>query len=259
MVTVENEENEKNNKTIISSIVYSEEERIKIANTEDLHKILSKILKREDKINQEKEHFWFIGLNLANEILCIDTVSLGTVYSADVTPMNVFRNGVWKGCTHAILAHNHPSGSLKPSKEDIDITDRLYQCGLILNIPIHDHMILNMTTFITFKALELMAKIEKSLKFKPHYKIVEEMKAEAEKIREQALEEGRKEGIVAGKFLGREEGLIEGKQEEKIETVRTMLEKKYTLEQIVEVSKFTIEEITKIKKDMGLSHRDTDV
>jgi len=57
MVTVENEENEKNNKTIISSIVYSEEDRIKIANTEDLHKILSKILKREDKINQEKEHF----------------------------------------------------------------------------------------------------------------------------------------------------------------------------------------------------------
>jgi len=87
---------------------------------------------------------------------------------------------VGEGCTHAILAHNHPSGSLKPSKEDIDITDRLYQCGLILNIPIHDHIILNMTTFITFKALELMAKIEKSLKFKPHYKIVEEMKAEAD-------------------------------------------------------------------------------
>jgi len=98
MVTVKNEENEENNKTIISSIVYSEEERIKIANTEDLHKILAKILSREDKINQEKEHFWFIGLNLANEILCIDTVSLGTVYSADVTPMNVFRNGVWHVC-----------------------------------------------------------------------------------------------------------------------------------------------------------------
>ena len=84
------------------------------------------MLKREDTINQEKEHFWFVGLNLANEILCIDTVSLGTVHSAEVTPINVFRNGVWKGCTYAILAHNHPSGSLKPSQQDIDVTDRLY-------------------------------------------------------------------------------------------------------------------------------------
>ena len=89
----------------------------------------------------------FVGLNLANEILCIDTVSLGTVLptgrkaSAEVTPMNVFRNGVWHSvrkakvarilCTLevAILAHNHPSGSLKPSQQDIDVTDRLYQCG----------------------------------------------------------------------------------------------------------------------------------
>jgi len=255
MVTVENEENEENNKTIISSIVYSEEERIKIANTEDLHKILSKILKREDKINQEKEHFWFIGLNLANEILCIDTVSLGTVYSADVTPMNVFRNGVWRGCTHAILAHNHPSGSLKPSKEDIDVTDRLYQCGLILNIPIRDHMILNMTTFITFEDNGVMAKIEKSLKFKPHYKIVEDMKAEAEEIRQKALEEGRKEGLVAGKIIG----FDKGKQEKAIEMAKKLLKRNVDIDIILETTGFTIEEINDIKKDMGLSHRDTDV
>jgi len=190
---------------------------------------------------------WFIGLNLANEILCIDTVSLGTVYSADVTPMNVFRNGVWKGCTHAILAHNHPSGSLKPSKEDIDITDRLYQCGLILNIPIRDHMILNMTTYITFKALELMAKIEKSLKFKPNYKVVEEMKAEAEEIRQKALEEGEQIGFDKGKL------------EEKIEIVKEMLKENYDIKSIMKLTKLSEEDILKIKSDIGLSHRDTDV
>ena len=146
MATVENKENPEDNKTIISGITYSEEERIKIANTEDLHKIFVRILKREDTINQEKEHFWFVGLNLANEILCIDTVSLGTVHSAEVTPMNVFRNGVWKGCTHAILVHNHPSGSLKPSKQDIDVTDRLYQCGLILDISYGTQTRLSVTT-----------------------------------------------------------------------------------------------------------------
>jgi len=242
MVTVENKENEENNKTMISSMVYSVEDRIKIANTEDLHKILAKILSREDKINQEKEHFWFIGLNLANEILCIDTVSLGTVYSADVTPMNVFRNGVWKGCTHAILAHNHPSGSLKPSKEDIDVTDRLYQCGLILEIPIRDHMVLNMTTYITFKDAGIMAKIFKSVKFKPNYKLVEEMKEEAEKIRQKAFKDGKKEGVAEGKIIGA--------SKEKVDIAKKMLLKNKPIEEIMEFTGLTADDIEDAKKEM---------
>ena len=126
--------------------------------------------------------------------MCIDTVALGTVDSVNIVPMNVFRNGVWKGCTHAILAHNHPSLEIKPSKHDIDVTDRLYQCGLILELPINDHLIITLKTYYSFEEHGLMAKILKSIKFKPHFKIVEDMKAEAEKIRKQAFAEGKKEG-----------------------------------------------------------------
>ena len=234
-----NEDNNlENNKTVISSITYSEEERIKIANTEDLHKIFVRILKREDTINQEKEHFWFVGLNLANEILCIDTVSLGTVHSAEVTPMNVFRNGVWKGCTHAILAHNHPSGSLKPSQQDIDVTDRLYQCGLILDIPIRDHMILNMLSFITFEDTELMAKIKKSTKFKPPYKIIEEMKAEAEKIRKQAY----KEGVTDGKVIG--------SSKEKFDIARNLIKNNVSIDIIISSTGLTADDIDDLKNEM---------
>jgi len=98
MVTVENEENEKNNKTVISSITYSEEERIKISNNDDIHKILAEILRKENKIDREKEHLWFIGFNSANYIMCIDTVALGTVDSVNLVPMNFFRNGIWHVC-----------------------------------------------------------------------------------------------------------------------------------------------------------------
>jgi len=87
---------------------------------------------------------------------------------------------VGEGCTHAVLAHNHPSGEIKPSKQDIDLTDRLYQCGQILELPVRDHLIITMKTYYSFEEHELMAKIAKSLKFKPHFKIVEEMKAEAD-------------------------------------------------------------------------------
>ena len=82
----------------VTTLKLTKSEKIKIANTDDLHTILAEILKREDKINREKEHFWFIGFNSQNYILCIDTVSLGTVKSTQVMPMNVFRNGVWHVC-----------------------------------------------------------------------------------------------------------------------------------------------------------------
>ena len=247
MATVENKENPEDNKSIISGITYSEEERIKIANTEDLHKIFVKILKREDTINQEKEHFWFVGLNLANEILCIDTVSLGTVHSAEVTPMNVFRNGVWKGCTHAILAHNHPSGSLKPSQQDIDVTDRLYQCGLILDIPIRDHMILNMMSFITFEDTELMKKIRKSIKFKPHFKIVEDMKAEAEEIRKKAFQEGERKG----KKEGLSQGKIIGSSKEKVDIARNLINMDMGIDVVMKATGLTADDIDDLKKEMG--------
>jgi len=112
-------------------------------------------------------------------------------------------------------------------------------------------MILNMTTFITFKALELMAKIEKSLKFKPNYKIVEEMKAEAEEIRQKALVEGElvgiDKGLIQGKHIGKQEGLIEGKLEEKIEIVKEMLKENYDIKSIIKLTKLSEKEINKLR------------
>jgi len=115
-----------------------------------------------------------------------------------------------------------------------------------------------MMTFITFKALELMAKIEKSLKFKPHYKIVEEMKEEAEKIREQALEEGRKEGLVAGKIIGfdkgKKEGVVEGElvgidkgeKNKAIDIAKNLLSMNMDIEIIMKATGLTIEDIDAI-------------
>ena len=234
-----NEDNNlENNKTVISSITYSEEERIKISNNDDIHRILAEILCKENKIDQEKEHLWFIGFNSTNYIMCIDTVALGTVDSVNIVPMNVFRNGVWKGCTHAILAHNHPSLEIKPSKHDIDVTDRLYQCGLILELPINDHLIITLKTYYSFEEHGLMAKILKSIKFKPNFKIVEDMKAEAEKIRKQAY----KEGVTDGKVIGI--------SKRSVDIAKKMLLKNKPIEEIIEFTELTTDDIDDLKNEM---------
>lgn len=89
-----------------------------IEGVEDVFFIMQRILLRENKIDQEKEHFWIIGMNQAGYILYIELISLGTFKSVEVEPMNVFRVAVMKNASRVIAVHNHPSGGLKPSTAD---------------------------------------------------------------------------------------------------------------------------------------------
>jgi len=69
------------------TVELSDEQRIKILNADDLFQIMSKILNRENKIDRDKEHFWVVGLANNLKILFIELVSLGTVNSTIVEPM----------------------------------------------------------------------------------------------------------------------------------------------------------------------------
>ncbi len=87
------------------NIKLTNQQKIKIVNPDDVYAIMQKILLRENKIDQEKEHFWIIGLNTNNTILFIELVSLGSVIATQVEPMNVFRVAVLKGAVQVILTH----------------------------------------------------------------------------------------------------------------------------------------------------------
>lgn len=71
-------------------IKLTEKEKIKILNSDDIYGIMQRILLREDKIDQNREHFWVIGLETNNRILFIELISLGTVNKALAEPMEVF-------------------------------------------------------------------------------------------------------------------------------------------------------------------------
>lgn len=169
----------------------TEAERIKILNSDDLYDVMQRILLRENKIDQNREHFWIVGLESNNRILFIELISLGTVNKTIVEPMEVFSLALQKRAVNIILCHNHPSGSLQPSPEDKDVTDRLIQAGRIVNMPVLDHLVISERSYLSFRDVGLMKELEQSIKYVPSYELVERIRREAELKSQRALLEAR--------------------------------------------------------------------
>lgn len=176
------------------NIRLTEQQKIKIANSDDVFDIMQRVLKRENKIDQEKEHFWIIGLATNNRILFIELVSLGSLDSTVVEPMNVFRVAVLKGSAKIILVHNHPSGELQPSKNDNDITDRLIQVGRILSIEVIEHLIISLKSYISYSDMGLLKKLGASTKWIPSFEIEDRIKKAEKKNRIQAVKVAQEKG-----------------------------------------------------------------
>lgn len=169
------------------TIDINEEHKVKLLNSDDVFSVMQKILLREQKIDQEKEHFWMIGLAQNNRILYIELVSLGSVKATTVEPMNVFRVAVMKGAVKVLMVHNHPSGELKPSEADKDLTDRLIQVGRILSIKVIDHLIISLKSYLSFSDTGLFAELEQSTKWVPQFELIERIRLEEKQLRNQAL------------------------------------------------------------------------
>ena len=163
------------------SIELTEAEKIKIINADDLYGIMQKILLREDKIDQDREHFWVVGLATNNRILFIELVSKGSINRVTVEPMEVFSLALQKRAVSIILVHNHPSGDLKPSWEDKDNTDRLIQVGIIVNTFVVDHLIITTKNFLSFAYTGILDELSKSTKYVAKYKQIENLQSEAKK------------------------------------------------------------------------------
>lgn len=226
------------------NVKITDKDKISVTNPDDLYEIMKRILLRDNKIDREKEHFWMIGLNMANIILYIELVSMGSVKATQVEPMNVFRVAVLKGATSVIALHNHPSGSLTPSEEDKDATDRLIQVGRILDIQLTDHLIITTEKYMSFLNTGLMAQLEKSLKYVPPY-LIEQRIVEIRKKQEQEL---KKEKLKTDK-LKETAKTLKIEIEQRLETaVINLLKQKMTIEQIATVLNLSPKEVEKISK-----------
>ena len=93
--------------------------------------------------DRRQEHFLCISLNGANEVIAIRTVSVGLVNRTLVHPREVFADPITDRAAAVIVAHNHPSGNLTPSQDDLAVTEQLKAAGKTLGIKLLDHLIFN--------------------------------------------------------------------------------------------------------------------
>ena len=90
----------------------------------------------------DRENFVVVLLNTKNEVLGFPTVSVGTLSASLVHPREVFKPAIRASAAGVILAHNHPSGRVGPSREDREVTRRLKEASEIIGIEVLDHVIL---------------------------------------------------------------------------------------------------------------------
>ncbi len=121
-------------------------QRYKVTNPWDIYKYYMESMRYA-----KQEIFKVVLLNTKNEIIADIDVSIGTLNSSLVHPREVFREAIKRSSNKIILMHNHPSGSIKPSKEDKQITSRLIKCGEIIGIEVIDHIIIGDGTYFSFK------------------------------------------------------------------------------------------------------------
>jgi len=201
-------------------IKLTEAEKIKILNSDDIYSIMQRILLREDKIDQNREHFWVIGLETSNRILFIELISLGSINKALAEPMEVFSFALQKRAVSIVLCHNHPSGELKPSGPDKDVTDRLIQVGIIVDTHVIDHLIISDRSYLSFADIGLLEELKLSTKYVPPYILEERMREKATAI---------------------------AKRNEKVEIAKTMKRANEPLDKIVEFTGLSLEEVKKLR------------
>jgi DNA repair protein RadC len=101
-------------------------------------------------LDADREHFAVLGLNQRNRINGFKEVSIGTLTSTLVTPVEVFTAALRLRVAAIVCVHNHPSGDPIPSPEDNEITRRIKESGEILAIQVPDHIILGSERFYSF-------------------------------------------------------------------------------------------------------------
>jgi len=109
----------------------------KISSAKDVFNYFHEKLK-----NEKQEHFYVLILNSQNHIIKEELISKGVLDSAIIHPREVFKPAIKHSASKIILAHNHPSGNPKPSKEDLEITKKLIEAGKLIDIKILDHVII---------------------------------------------------------------------------------------------------------------------
>ena len=128
-------------------------ENKKIGSPEDSYNMLKEVFNPGELA---EEVLLMISLNTKNRVTGLFEVSRGTLDASLVHPREVFKRAILNNASSIIIAHNHPSGNLKPSREDIELTRKLMDAGRILGISLLDHIIIGDDDYYSLMSNEFL-------------------------------------------------------------------------------------------------------
>jgi DNA repair protein RadC len=120
-------------------------EKPQISSSKDAYQILKLHL-----ADLRTEEFWAVFLNQSNKVIHLAQLTQGGINQSIVDIRIVFKTALEHFATGIIISHNHPSGNLKPSTEDIDITKKVKEAGNLMNIQLLDHLIITQNSYLSF-------------------------------------------------------------------------------------------------------------
>jgi DNA repair protein RadC len=114
------------------------DEVIKINNESDVYELV-----KDELAGSDREMFLSVMLTVKNDLIGVETVSIGSITASTTTPRDIFKSAILANAVAIIVCHNHPSGELVPSKNDIELTKQLIAGGELLGINVLDHLIVS--------------------------------------------------------------------------------------------------------------------
>jgi len=124
-----------------------------IGSTSKAKEVFEQVLSMSDK---PYEVFAMMTLDVKNNVTGVFEVTSGILDSSQVHPREVFQRAILQNAARIIIGHNHPSGDVQPSKDDINVTKRLVSAGELLGIKIVDHIIIGDKKCLSFREECLM-------------------------------------------------------------------------------------------------------
>lgn len=97
-----------------------------------------------------REYFYALFLDRSNRLIAASQISMGGTAGTVADPKIIFQTALKSNAASIILAHNHPSGNLKPSEADSRLTKKLYDAGRLLDMPVLDHIIISSDSYLSF-------------------------------------------------------------------------------------------------------------
>ncbi len=108
-------------------------------------------LVKEELGSSDRERFVSIMLSTRNRVIGIETVGIGILNACLVTPREVFKAAILANASSIVLCHNHVSGDVNPSPDDITLTKRFIEAGKLMGIEVLDHVIVSSDSFLSLK------------------------------------------------------------------------------------------------------------